>query len=197
MFTSWIVGTITPYSGSNTPDKNGEQSVMIQYIAGVMPNRQVLAGTVAKRAGFEIGKTYLIHVREQGYDELYGLDFNFIKINELTGVDIIKTCKEIGEPEIWVVERPEGFKEEYDRKGDAIESFRTQRIKEGKYKPSVASTVTDHRNARDVEKGSSTEGWGPNQTSKIEQQQKGSKTISIKDRNKEIDESFKEEDANK
>ena len=153
-----IVATVTDFSGTSTPDKNGEMPVMLQCIAGTMPNRNVLSGTVARRAGFEVGKTYLVNVRESGYDQLFGADFTFTKVADLdNGLDIIRTAKEIGDPQIVRIPRPEGFEDTYQRKGDAIESQRTVRMKAGLYQPSVFTTVSEHSTAREVRKGSSVE----------------------------------------
>lgn len=161
MFNEMIVAAVTTFSGTTTPDKNGEAPVMLQCIAGVMPNRNVLSGTVAMRAGFEVGKTYLINIREQGYDVTYGPDYTYIKVMELsTGLDIVRACKELGEPKVLYVERPEGFEEVYQRKGDAVESYRSIRMKEGKYIPAQRTTVANHRTAREVTFGTSIDTGG-------------------------------------
>lgn len=148
MLNTMIVAAVTNFSGTTTPDKNGQNPVMLQCIAGTMPNRNVLAGTVAQRAGFDVGKTYLVNVRETGFDKIFGADFTFIKIMELTsGLDIVRAAKELGEAKILYVERPEGFEQHYQRKGTAVESNRAVRIREGLYEPAVATTIADHRTA--------------------------------------------------
>jgi hypothetical protein len=156
MLNTMIVAAITNFSGTTTPDKNGETPVMLQCIAGIMPNRNVLSGTVARRAGFEVGKTYLVNVRETGFDDLFGPDFTFVKVMELTsGVDIVKAAKELGDPKIQLVIRPEGFEQHYKRKGDAVEGQRTKRMREGAYHPLVPTTVLDHKTADSVREGTS------------------------------------------
>jgi hypothetical protein len=156
MLNTMIVAAITNFSGTTTPDKNGEAPVMLQCIAGTMPNRNVLSGTVARRAGLEIGRTYLVNVRETGFDDLYGPDYTFIKIMELTnGLDIVRAAKEIGDARIMFVLRPEGFSDSYRRKGNAIESSRTKRIREGHYHPSIPTTVIHHETATEVVDGTS------------------------------------------
>lgn len=158
MFNEMIVVSVTPFSGTSSTDKNGESPVMLQCIAGRMPNRNVLSGTVAKRAGIEVGKTYLMQCREQGYDAQFGTDFNFVKVKELTeGADIAITCKQLGTPEIVNIPRPDGYEETYERKSDAIEGLRTKRIKEGKYKPAIPTSVTNHSTAKEITEGVSTE----------------------------------------
>lgn len=156
MLNTMIVAAITNFSGTTTPDKNGNTPVMLQCIAGVMPNRNVLSGTVAQRAGLDVGKTYLVNVRETGFDDLFGPDYTFIKIMELTsGLDIVRAAKELGDARIMYVLRPEGFSESYQRKGDAVESSRTKRIREGHYHPLIPTTVTHHETAIAVKDGTS------------------------------------------
>jgi hypothetical protein len=157
MFNEMIVVSVTPFSGTSTADKNGENPVMLQCIAGRMPNRNVLSGTVARRAGIEVGKTYLMQVRESGFDKVFGPDFTFIKIMEIENAeDVAKTVKQIGQPHVFTVERPEGFEQVYQRKGDAVEGNRTKRIKEGQYIPALR-TSTSHQTADEIIDGSSTE----------------------------------------
>lgn len=159
MINEMIVGAITPFSGTISTDKNGENPVMIQCIAGKMPNRNVISGTVAKRLGVEIGHTYLLQIREQGKDKQFGLDFTFIKIRELTtGKDIIEASKELGEPRVITIERPDGYEDTYERKSIAVEGLRTKRMKEGNYIPSNDTTVTNHETAPEVLRGTTQEG---------------------------------------
>lgn len=144
---------ITPFSGTTSADKNGKPPVMLQAIAGKMPNRNVLSGTVAERAGIEIGKTYLAQVRENGTDKVFGTDYTFIKVQELIGSDIVDACKKLGPPEIFTVKRPEGFEQAYERKGDAVESLRTKRIKDGLYEPALHNVSVEHETAKEVIQG--------------------------------------------
>lgn len=156
MINEMIVVSVTPFSGTITPDKNGNFPVMLQLIAGKMPNRNVLSGTVAERIGIEVGRTYLMRVREQGEDKLFGRDFTFIKLKELeTGKDIIEASKELSEPQIIIIERPNEFKDQYERIGIAVEGLRTKRIKEGNYIPTNDTTVTNHETAPKVIRGTS------------------------------------------
>lgn len=161
MLNTMIVVAVTRFSGTTTPDKNGEVPIMLQCIAGVMPNRNVLSGTVAKIAGFEIGRTYLVNVRENGFDKVFGPDFTFTKVRELeSGDDIVKTSKELGEPRIQMIPRPAGFVDQYRRKGDAVEGQRAKRIRAGEYEPALPTTIVDHRTAADVITGSSVNSGG-------------------------------------
>ncbi len=156
-FNEIIVGTITRYSGTDTPDKNGEEAIMIQCMAGKMPNRNVLSGTVALRTGLEIGKTYLINIRENGTDEQFGRDFTWTKVQEITSpLEIVKAIKELGDPEVITIPRPDGYEKTYERKTNVIEGLRTKRIKEGFYKP-VTNRSYEHETANEVREGSSAE----------------------------------------
>ena len=156
MLNTMIVAAVTNFSGTTTPDKNGAVPVMLQCVAGQMPNRNVLSGTVAERAGFEVGKTYLVNVRETGYDEVFGPDYTFVKVKELTtGLDIVQSAMALGEARILYVQRPEGFEQHYQRTGDAVESNRTKRIQQGLYRPTAFTTVGGHETAKEVRSGTS------------------------------------------
>lgn len=135
-FNEIIVGTITKYSGTTDTDKNGEEPIMIQCVAGKMPNRNTLSGTVGKRAGFEIGKTYLINVRKSGEDEQFGEDFTWLKMQEITSpLDVIKAKQELGEAQIITIERPENYPGSYERLTNKVVGVRTKRQQEGMYVP--------------------------------------------------------------
>jgi len=141
MFNSMIVATISAFKGTITPDKNGEGSIFIQCIAGKMPNRNVRAGTVAKTSGLEIGKTYLLDVREVGYDEVFGTDYTYSKVLELkSAIDIVDTCIKLGPPSVFEVPKPDAAKE-YQRKSVAVVGTRTKRIEEGLYRAIGTSTI--------------------------------------------------------
>lgn len=156
-FNKMIVVAVTPFSGTSTADKNGNYPVMLQCIAGSMPNRNVLSGTVAKRMGIEEGKTYLMNVREAGFDKQFGTDYTFTKIKELvTGKDIVEASSQLGVPDVFIVNRPEGYESTYERKGNAIEGLRTKRIKENQYVP-LQGRVYDHTTANEIIEGSSVE----------------------------------------
>jgi hypothetical protein len=156
-FNEIIVGVITKYSGTEDSDKTGENPIMIQCMAGKMPNRNVLSGTVAIRAGLEVGKTYLINVREAGTDKQFGQDFTWLKMQEITSpLDIIDAKDKLGDPEIIEIPRPEGYEDSYTRKTNAVEGNRTKRIKEGNYVP-VTNRSYSHVTAPEVVQGSSTE----------------------------------------
>lgn len=161
-----IVVTVTPFSGTTTPDKNNNMPVMLQCIAGKMPNRNVLSGTVAGRLGIEIGKSYLMQVRETGFDKFYGADFTFIRVKELiTAKDVIDACESLGKPQIINIPRPEGFEKVYERKGDVVEGLRTKRAKAGEYEFALNRDVS-HETAREIKTGTSNEGDQVNYTSK-------------------------------
>lgn len=161
MKSAMIVATVTPFSGTTTADKNGEASVMLQCIAGTMPNRNVLSGTVAERTGLEVGKTYLLSVRKSGVDKLFGDDYNFVKVMELTtAVDILTASASLGEAKVEFVDRPEGFENLYKRKGDVVEGARAQRIKAGLYIPAISSAAGNHATASAVKLGTSLFGGG-------------------------------------
>lgn len=176
-----IIGTITAYSGTNSTDKNGEEPIMVQCMAGIMPNRNVLSGTLAKRAGFEIGKTYLINVREVGFDKEFGRDFNFIKVKEITeATEIIRALKLLGNPVTLTIPRPEGFDEKYQRKTTAVEGFRTRRIQEGQYEP-VSHRNYSHKTAGEIIEGTSYNNFPLEDLEKAAEKQKMEKKENLDD----------------
>ena len=159
MFNEIILVSVTPFSGSTDTDKNGLESVMLQLIAGKMPNRNVLSGTVAHRLGIKVGETYLMNVREQGEDIEFGQDFTFIKVKHLTEAeDIVRTSKELSPPVIVIINKPDIYDGSiYQRKTNAVEGLRTIRIKEGKYIPIGDKSNLEHKTAVIVKEGSSAE----------------------------------------
>jgi hypothetical protein len=158
-FQSLIVGTVTEYSGTDTPDKNGEYPVMIQCMAGRMPNRNVIAGTVAKRQGLEVGHTYIIQVRKQGKDLVFGDQFTWLRVMEIKDpVALLNACEKLGPPEIMIIDRPAGFDDVYKREGNAIESIVTDRIKRGLFEPAIPRTSTNHKTAANVIPGTTIRG---------------------------------------
>ncbi len=79
-------------------DKNGKQNVILLPIAGKIPSKNVLAGTVAEGEGFEIGKTYLASVRELEPSAEFGRQFQWTKAGSFDSLlDLVKTSKEFGE----------------------------------------------------------------------------------------------------
>jgi len=168
------VVTVTPFSGTTTPDKNQVPSIMLQCIAGKMPNRNVLAGTLGERLGIEVGKTYLMQVRERGYDQVFGRDFQWIKVDELHGVDILNACNVLGPPEIIVIPRPAGFEDAYQRKGNAVESQTTKRIQEGLYIPVIQRDYS-HKTAAEVKLGTTIQDATDDQNLTPEDLDKGAK----------------------
>lgn len=152
-----IVVKVTEFSGTTGVNKNGVPSVMLQCIAGKIPNKNTIDGTVAQRSGFVIGKTYLAQVRERGFDLVYGRDFTWIALQELTSLEVIQAKKELGEPVIIDVlkDRPEGYESVIKRKNDAVEGLQTKRIKEGNYIPAYPRSNVDHNTAQQIVEGTS------------------------------------------
>jgi len=103
MLNSKFVATVNTFSGSTErpakQDRNGKDPIILSVISGKAPNRTVLSGTVAERAGLEVGKTYLIQVRETEANE-YGRQFRFEKIGEPSMLDVLDMEDRLGEPTI-------------------------------------------------------------------------------------------------
>lgn len=153
MFTSKIIGKMSQFRGTTIPDSNGVMPFFCTVIAGKCPNRQTISGTVAKQQGFELDKTYLIQVREVGFHDIHGPQYDFIKLVELTGKDIIDVSESLGDPQVFIVEKPDASKD-YERKGDKIVGLRTREEQEGVFHKSTPSTVVENtETAKDVKVG--------------------------------------------
>ena len=158
MLNEIILVSVTPFSGTTDTDKNGLDAVMLQLIAGKMPNRNTLSGTVAQRLGIKIGETYLMNVREAGDDVEFGKDFTWVKLKHLTEAsDIVETAHKLSPPIMINIPRPEGYNQLYERKTNAVEGLRTIRIREGKYIPVGDKSNLEHTTAKDVIEGSTVE----------------------------------------
>lgn len=103
-FNSLFVGTVRQFNGSTeepaTPDKNGKMPVIINVVAGRAPNTRVLSGTVAERAGMQVGKSYLVNSTEGEPDEEYGRRFTFDATKELDAMEIINAVDKLGTAQV-------------------------------------------------------------------------------------------------
>lgn len=86
-----------------TVDKNGHQPVILTVIAGKLPNKIVIAGTVAQSVGFEVNNTYLVNCSEGEPDPTYGRQFNYKILGKLSPMDILAVRKELGSGSIFDV----------------------------------------------------------------------------------------------
>lgn len=103
-FNSIFVATARPFNGSTDnpaeADKNGKMPVILNVVAGKAPNARVLSGTVAERAGFAIGKSYLVSSTEGTPDPEYGRRFTFDAVKELDAMEILAGADKLGEAHI-------------------------------------------------------------------------------------------------
>lgn len=82
-------------------DKNGKQNVFLTPVAGKIPNQaMVITGTVAEKAGIEIGKTLLIMIGEKDPDPKHGRQFNHTVLGEVKPTEILNVRKELGTAQI-------------------------------------------------------------------------------------------------
>ena len=79
-----IVAVSTFQGKEAQADVNGLMPIYLTPIAGTIPNRNVLAGTVAKNSGFEEGKSYLAKFTRLEDDPDYGVQFGWTKVQEIT-----------------------------------------------------------------------------------------------------------------
>ena len=76
---------VSMYQGENAKiDINGLMPIYLNPICGTIPDRNVIAGTVARNAGFEEGKSYLAKWTRLEDDEEYGVQYGWAKVNEIT-----------------------------------------------------------------------------------------------------------------
>lgn len=95
MFNGLIIASANNFS-QGSADKNGNNPVLLNVVAGRCPNRNILAGTVAQNNEIEVGKTYLFQVRETEPSEEYGRQFSYQKLKEVTAMEIISATKDLG-----------------------------------------------------------------------------------------------------
>jgi len=103
MFNSIIVATVNRFNNGEE-DKNGNLPVILNVIAGKCPNRNVLSGTVAENAGFEVGETYLVQCREIEPSDEYGRQFVYNKMKVLDVNNILDSIEKLQKAEIFAVE---------------------------------------------------------------------------------------------
>lgn len=102
MFNSVAVVRVSIFT-KGQPDKNNEMPVILTPVAGTIPSKRTIAGTVAKNNGLEANKTYLISVNEVEPDPQYGRRFNWTALAEVTSSEIIDSVKSLGKGSIFNV----------------------------------------------------------------------------------------------
>ena len=76
---------VSSFQGENSgADVNGLMPVYLNPICGIIPDRNVLAGTIARNSGFEEGKSYLAKWTRLEDDEEYGVQYGWTKVNEIS-----------------------------------------------------------------------------------------------------------------
>lgn len=84
-----------------TEDKNGLMPVILIGIAGEIPSRTVISGTVAQRMGIYEGDVYLFQADELEEDAMYGRQFTFIAISkQLSAIETLQAGDFVGKLKI-------------------------------------------------------------------------------------------------
>lgn len=105
-------GTVLKNSGHEvTSDSNGLNPVVLTIIAGKVPNRNWLSGTLAKSLNIESGKTYLMQVRETAPSVEYGRQFQYSVLKEMDALEIIQSKNLLGDAIIFDVKSNSGVEE--------------------------------------------------------------------------------------
>ena len=122
LFNSTIIVSAKAYAKINKKtgiretvlDKKGKPSVWLTCLSGKMPNRNILAGSIAESEGIEAGESYMLSVQEKESSPEYGRQFNFTFLKKLSFIELIQATgpdKPLGEPEVFsvdaVVEQPQ------------------------------------------------------------------------------------------
>lgn len=80
-----------------TEDKNGHMPVILLGIAGEMPSKNVISGTIAENMSLDIGAVYLFNAKEQDYDPEYGRNFTFMKLSyPLGAIELLQASDFVG-----------------------------------------------------------------------------------------------------
>lgn len=100
MFNEIVVVAVSPFQrAGKEADKNGMANVYLKCIAGKTPNQaQVVAGTVAEKAGLTVGKTLLVMIDEGKTDPVYGRQFSHTVLGEVKPNEILGLQRELGKP---------------------------------------------------------------------------------------------------
>ena len=77
----------------NKIDINGNLPMLLACVAGVMPSRSIINGTVALNMGLDANKTYLIQYKEGESDAEYGRQFNFTNLGQVSVLEILSAKK--------------------------------------------------------------------------------------------------------
>ena len=82
--------------------------VILIGIAGEIPSRTVISGTIARRMNIQEGYVYLFQAEELEEDVMYGRQFNFMAISkELSAIETLQASEFVGKLRIVNVENPE------------------------------------------------------------------------------------------
>lgn len=120
-FTGLALVTVSTLNATKfNADKNDKMPVILTCLAGKIPNRNVISGTVAEGAGLEDGKTYLVQVTEREYNseinpvtqKPYGRQFNYLKVATPSMFEIIEAQAKMPKAELFDVEAAVEVKEE-------------------------------------------------------------------------------------
>lgn len=125
-----------------TPDINGLDPIFLEPLAGEIPNRNTLSGTVAKQQGFEIGKNYLVKVTERGTDQEFNIIYNWSNLGVVEDpLKLVQMMDQLGKPNVRMIESGKSVQDgTYKRKTNAVVGQFRQRVAEGKIIPAVQTT---------------------------------------------------------
>lgn len=84
----FFVIKVVEFNGPNAKaDKNGNTPVYLESLNGTLPERaRVLAGTIAKQRGFEVGNIYSVIVTDMGQGD-YGTIYQHKNIGQISTIE--------------------------------------------------------------------------------------------------------------
>jgi predicted transcriptional regulator len=92
-----FVATVQAFNkAGHESDKNGNQNVIFNVIAGKCPSARVVAGTIAIRENFIVGETVLVQSTEDASHETYGRQFSFVNLGKLSPIEIMQSQGQLG-----------------------------------------------------------------------------------------------------
>jgi hypothetical protein len=101
-FNGLAICTVAQMQASDTikADKNGLLPVILTALAGKIPSKRIIAGTIAQSSGFVPGASYVVAFTEGEEDEQFGRQFQFTNGGRVGAMEILEFNKALGHGEI-------------------------------------------------------------------------------------------------
>ncbi len=100
MFSSTAIVIVNKFNNAET------DAVILNVLAGKLPNRTVLNTEFAESNGFELGKRYLVTCTEGERHPQFGRQFSFLNGGEVSTMDTLQAIPILGAAEVFKVGKP-------------------------------------------------------------------------------------------